>query len=579
MKKNNFPDKISGYFRAEWIPLTLITISGLIYNVGLLAGPWFEGKLAGTLLDILYGSKGFVDMAVLAVGYIVVTALVQGSRFIKRFYVRRFANNVDRSMKRTLYANLTHKSGPELAKEGSGNLLTKAISDVGDCAEGMRKFTTEVFDTGVAMVGYIVMLIVYDPRLALISLIFPPVAYIAADRMKKIVQKTGSDYKKQAGKLNAATLDRATNALTYRVYGCDMVRRDAYEKELTAYEKSAVKANIPQTALTPLYGIVSMLGAVTIIYFGAKNVLGNGFTTWDIAAFTTFLSCYSKLATKSSKAAKLVNSVQKAEVSWKRIKPLMKAVPEDNDVIPSKPDTLSVRSLSFTYPDGKKIFEGLDLAAEPGGIIGVTGPVACGKSTLGRTFLCEYPYSGSIKYGGKELSEMPEDERRGIVAYLGHAPELMSDSIENNVLMSDEGDIWKALRFVSLDKEVSEMPEGVNTKVGSGGVRLSGGQAQRLALARTIFHSRPLTILDDPFSALDRNTEAEIYERLEGFAKDRTVILISHRLGMFPKMRQVIWMDEGKTITSTHEELMRTVPAYRELFESETKGVVTGEEK
>lgn len=80
------------------------------------------------------GSKGFVDMAVLAVGYIVVTALVQGSRFIKRFYVRRFANNVDRSMKRTLYANLTHKSGPELAKEGSGNLLTKAISDVGDCA-------------------------------------------------------------------------------------------------------------------------------------------------------------------------------------------------------------------------------------------------------------------------------------------------------------------------------------------------------------------------------------------------------------------------------------------------------------
>ena len=85
MKKNNSPDKISGYFRAEWIPLTLITISGLIYNVGLLAGPWFEGKLAGTLLDILSGSKGFVDMAVLAVGYIVVTALVQGLRFIKRF--------------------------------------------------------------------------------------------------------------------------------------------------------------------------------------------------------------------------------------------------------------------------------------------------------------------------------------------------------------------------------------------------------------------------------------------------------------------------------------------------------------
>ncbi|MFQ9150189.1 MAG: hypothetical protein ACLR5G_18830, partial [Eubacteriales bacterium] len=210
--------------------------------------------------------------------------------------------------------------------------------------------------------------------------------------------------------------------------------------------KSAVKANIPQTALTPLYGIVSMLGAVTIIYFGAKNVLGNGFTTWDIAAFTTFLSCYSKLATKSSKAAKLVNSVQKAEVSWKRIKPLMKAVPEDDDVIPSKPDTLSVRSLSFTYPDGKKIFEGLDLAAEPGGIIGVTGPVACGKSTLGRTFLCESRILLDSTAG--KSSEMPEDERRGIIAYLGHAPELMSDSIEATSSWATRA-TYEALRFVS----------------------------------------------------------------------------------------------------------------------------------
>lgn len=128
-----------------------VTVSGLIYNLGLLAGPWFEGKMTGKLVDLLGGTGTFHQMLMLVTAYVVSIGIVQVSRYFKRFYVRRFANNVNRHMKQILYGTLVRKSRLELEAEGTGNILTKAILDVDDCVEGMRKFTTEIFDTGVAL--------------------------------------------------------------------------------------------------------------------------------------------------------------------------------------------------------------------------------------------------------------------------------------------------------------------------------------------------------------------------------------------------------------------------------------------
>ena len=570
--KNNRPDRILTYFRQEWLPILFTTIFSLLYNGGLLAGPWFEGRLAQCLADILGGSDTAAHMVVLVLAYIAVTLLVQAARFVKRFYVRQFANNINRIMKGVLYANLLRQSRSALEHEGAGELMTKAISDVDDCAEGMRKFTTEVFDTGVALVGYVVMLFVYDWRLALLCLIFPPVSYICAELMKKPVQRAGAAYKKAASALSTATLDRARNAVTYRIYGCEDVREERYEEALDNYEKTAVRANVWQSALPPLYLVISNLSVLFILWFGAKNVLGTGWRAWDIAAFTTFLSCFVKMSTKSSKAAKLFNAVQRAEVSWKRIRPLMKT-PETLAPleIPSA-QTLDVSQLSFGYEGDAPVFENLSFTAKPGDVIGVTGPVACGKSTLGRAFLCEQPYGGSIRFGGKELSALTPRELSSTVGYLGHDPELWNDTVTANVLCGDEGDAWKYLSMTALDGEVRAMEEGAETVAGSSGVRLSGGQAQRLALARTLAHPRPVLILDDPFSALDRSTEDVVFENLKAYARDRIVLLISHRLYHFPEMSQIIYMEDGKATTGTHEALCTSIPAYRALYESQTGG-------
>ena len=566
------PDSIAAYFRLEWLPLTLITLSGLAYNVGLLAGPWFEGRLAQCLADILGGNETAAAMTALAAGYILVTLLVQAARFIKRFYVRRFANNINRRMKGVLYANLVRQSRGALEKQGAGELMTKAISDVDDCAEGIRKFTTEVFDTGVALAGYIVMLFVYDRHLALLCMIFPPISYICAEKMKKPVQRAGAAYKKAAAALSAATLDRAKNAVTYRIYGCEDAQEARYETALDGYEQAAVRANVWQAALPPLYLAASNLSVLFILWFGAKNVLGTGWRAWDIAAFTTFLSCFMKTAVKSSKAAKLFNAVQRAEVSWKRIKPMMKTPRALEPLAIPAAQRVEVSGLSFCYDGGAPIFEGVSFSAQPGDIIGVTGPVACGKSTLGRVFLGERPYGGSVRIGGRELSELSPREAASTVGYLGHDPELWNDTVEENVLCGEAGDAMRFLALTALDDEVRAMEQGLQTVVGSGGVRLSGGQAQRLALARTLAHPRPVLVLDDPFSALDRRTEDEVFARLKACAQDRIVILISHRLYHFPELRQIVFMQDGKADVGTHEALCASVPAYRALYESQTGG-------
>ena len=561
-------DRILSYFKEEWKVLLIITVSGLIYNLGLLLGPWFEGKMAGCLIDILAKNAVYKDMLMLVTAYVISIGVVQVSRYIKRFYVRRFANNVNRRMKKILYGTLVSKSRTELEAEGMGDIMTKAILDVDDCAEGMRKFTTEIFDTGVALAAYAGMLLVYDVRLALIAMIFPPISYIIAEKMKVIVQKTGSAYKKQSGILSNATLDRASNAITYRVYGREADRKNAYEDNLAEYEKSAIYANIWNSSLTPLYRIISMMGILFILYFGSRNVLGTGWRTWDIAAFTTFMACFIKLSDKSSKAAKLFNAVHKAQVSWKRIKPLMVIQAKDTDCKNQTSGRLEVQNLSFTYPDGKNVYNDISFTAEPGQIIGVTGPVASGKSTFGKTFLCEYPYEGSIRYNGCELGNAADNVRSGIISYLGHDPELFNDSIKNNILLGDNKNVNEYLKAVCIDKEVEAMEQGADTIIGSGGVRLSGGQAQRIALARTLCHKKPVFILDDPFSALDKNTEEQIYNNLRKMTQGSIVIILSHRLYMFPKLDKVIWFDEGSARVGTHDELMSECMDYRQLYDT-----------
>uniref|UniRef100_UPI003D7E6F59 ATP-binding cassette domain-containing protein n=1 Tax=Acidaminococcus sp. TaxID=1872103 RepID=UPI003D7E6F59 len=305
-------------------------------------------------------------------------------------------------------------------------------------------------------------------------------------------------------------------------------------------------------------------------------VQGTGWTVWNIASFTTFLACFTKLAVKTSHAAKLFNAVQKAQVSWKRIRPLLQQAVKETSAAPRgpvEPVTVAARGLSCHYRGQEQGLEGLTFTARPGEIIGITGPVACGKSLLGKVFLEEVPWKGSMTLNGQDFHTLTPEQRHSFISYLGHDPELLSTSIRENIALGDPVDVDHALALANLDREVAAMPEGADTLAGSGGAQLSGGQQARLALARTLAHARSVLVLDDPFAAVDRQGETKILDAIRREFPDRVIFLISHRLTHFPEFAGVLYIDRGTGRFGTHETLLRQEPGYARLYNLQQEGV------
>ena len=558
MKNKN----IWNYILKEKKYLFLITITGLIYNVGLLAGPYFEGQLAGCLVDISKNLKTANSMIQLSVIYICVILFVQFARFLKRYFVREFGNDINRNLKMDVYKHFVYDTSNN---ENAGSIMIKAISDADACSEGIRKFTTEIFDTGIALISYIMMLVLYDAKLTCFVIIFPVISYLIANKLGPVVAKNASNAKKSAERLNASTLDRLHLAITYRIYGEESNMHEVYEKDLQDYEDKTVRSNILETALKPLYEIISMTGIVFIIYFGSKRVMNN---LWDVAIFTTYISCFTKMAVKSSKAAKLFNAVQKAKVSWDRIYPIIE---NDHEVKNRKPidvNTIEVSNLSYAYDD-RIIFSNVSFQAKKGDIIGITGEIASGKSTLGKVFLENSHYQGKILVNKKRLKDIEKDY--AVTSYMGHNLELFDDTIENNIKFGKEGNILPVLDIASMKEEVESFPDGIYTRLGEGGIKLSGGQQSRIALARTLYHARGIIVLDDPFSACDKNTEKEIYENIRKEYKDSIIFLISHRLSLFDQMDQILFIDNQSVEAGTHLELLKNNDKYKHLYFLQTK--------
>ncbi|GHV96968.1 ABC transporter ATP-binding protein [Lactobacillus nasalidis] len=563
-KKTRDPKKMSSYFQYEIPILAVVTVSGLIYNVGMAAGPYFQGQLVQGLYDLLKRKIPSSRLVQLALLYIVVIALVQVCRAVKRFSVRIFANHTSRRMRRLLYNALLHRH----FGDDSGSLMTKAISDVDSCVEGMRKFTTEVFDTGVVMIAYLAMLLYYDVRLTFLACMFTPMAYLIANILKKQVVKANRAYKESESTLNTMTLDRIVHAMTYRVTGREQAVNGRYEKQLTDYEHKSAISNIFEGALTPLYDAIAMFGIVLIIYFGGRNVLHIGWKAWNLASFTTFLACFTNLATKVSHAAKLFNAVQKAQVSWVRIKPLMSDPVYDH----YQKENPVINELAFdqvtAYYHGhpETAVKDINLTAASGQIIGITGEVACGKSLLGKALIREADYQGNILINGTELKELSPHAAHQWITYMGHDPMLLSDSIKNNICLGDDLDVGSYLKMVCLDEEVASLQDGPDTLIGNGGMTLSGGQQQRVALARTLAHAKPIIVLDDPFSAVDQATEQKILDQLKSL-KGHIILLMTHRVDCFSQLDQIVFINDHRVFTGNHADLLSQNKDYQKLIE------------
>jgi len=557
------PDRIINYWKKEKLVVVCIVIFGLGFNIATILGPIYQGKL----IDALLRGDSLSAIILLTATFILLIGAIQLMRYFKRFYIRRFANSTSATMRLMIYNHIMHESAGNLAQESIGDLMTRALADVDLCVEGMRKFTTEIFDTGVLMASYLITMLFYDVKITFFAGLFIPVAMVLAEKLKTIIYKYSIAYRAQSSAVAGITYDYIENAMLYRAYGMETQTQEKFNLELEDLQNKAIKANILENSMQPIYNVIAMLGVIMVIYLGGTRVINGG---WTVGVFSTYMIMFAALAKKASNAAKLFNSVQKSQVSWYRIKPyLTEYKTKDTTKNIEKSQTrLVVKSLSFRYPAAQEnIIANINFTAHQGEIIGVTGSIAAGKSTLGLSLLGLYPYSGNISIDGRELKDYSQYERSQMISYLGHNPQLLSDTIYNNITLGQNVDITAVLQDVCFDTDLAAMPKGVNTLVGNSGIRLSGGQQARIALARTLLHQNKIIILDDPFSAVDMQTEEKIIENLKNNYQDSLIILISHRLAIFSRIDRILLLYSDKTMDcGTHRQLMKNSELYAAIY-------------
>ena len=386
-----------------------------------------------------------------------------------------------------------------------------------------------------------------------------------AEKLKTVIVKTSSAYRKQTANVTSLTLEACDHALLYRISSVDPIVERNYAKELESLRSKAVKANVLENSMQPLYNAIAMSGIVFVFVLGGQKVTDG---LWTVGTFSAYVSIFTALSLKSSKAAKLFNSVQKSSVSWERIKGYLKPYVEFKEVEGKIEEnvTIEVSRLTFGY-DEKEIFQDLNFTLTSGETMVITGPIACGKSSLLKVLTGVMDYQGKILINGKELRDLSDEERSSFIAYLPQSPKLFTESLSDNITWENEGNVEDVLRIVQLDNEINAMGQKEETLAGSMGSRFSGGQKARIALARTLYSQRSILLLDDPFASVDLMTERKIIESIRKHVPKSVLIRVSQRVHTFGESDKVLYLDPEETLVGTHEELLKQSDRYRAIVE------------
>ena len=406
-------------------------------------------------------------------------------------------------------------------------------------------------------------------------------------------------------RLTAAIQEHLSGIRVLRLFG-----RTAAAVDLVAgFSQRYADANMGlvrlKSGLQPAYSTLMAGGIVLVVWLGGQRVIGGAMT---VGVFVAYLELFRRFTDRAYRIPQLLNTVQSGAAAYDRLEPLlapaagMAGEPPYASFRPSHlmglnaatasppraangPARVELRDTSFTYPGASDpAFRGLSLDIPPGAMVAVTGPVGAGKSALARCLAGLYPpASGHILIDGREAHLSGPGQ-------VGYAPQdgyLFSGSVRENILLGGETDaaadevLGELVELAGLGQDIARFPDGLETQIGELGIRVSGGQRQRLALARAAAAGVPavpaLLVLDDPFSAVDVDTEARIISNLRlafgpaaPAGRRSTIVLFSHRLAAFPQADQVLVLNEGELEErGTHQQLLDAGGLYAHIYRAQ----------
>ncbi|WP_086819689.1 ABC transporter ATP-binding protein [Allokutzneria sp. NRRL B-24872] len=555
-------------------PLLLVAFFQLAQTLAALYLPTLNADIIDN--GVVKGDTGYI----LRIGFVMLAvSLVQiVCSLIAVYYGARSAMGLGRDIRAAVFHRVQDFSAREVGQFGTPSLITRTTNDVQQVQLLAVMVFTMVASAPIMAVGGIVLALDQDVPLSSLLLVAVPLLGVGVGL---IIAKMHPAFRSMQTRI-----DGINRVLREQITGIRVIRafvRDTHERErFTGSNSELLTVSLRVGKLTALMSPVVMLvfnaSSVAVLWFGAGRIDSGAM---QVGALTAFLSYLMQILMSVMMATFMFMMLPRAQVCAERIQEVLdtspSVVPAKNPVrLPEPRGELELRSVEFRYPGAEQpVLHGIDLLARPGETTAIIGGTGSGKTTLlnlvPRLFDAT---AGTVLLDGVDVRDLDADSLSSAIGIVPQRAYLFSGTIASNLRYGNpdatDDELWHALEIAQARDFVEQLPERLEAPIAQGGTNVSGGQRQRLAIARMLVHRAPVLLFDDSFSALDYATDAALRAALADETANSTVVIVAQRISTIRHADRIVVLDEGHIVgTGRHEELMGSCEVYREIVLSQ----------
>lgn len=546
----------------EKIPLDISSMSNIQYN--------FNYWLSQMIID-----NGELH-ALVNIGIIVIIATFfkTGTMYLANHFMVPIRNGVVRDIRNKLFDKSISLPIGYFSEEKKGNIISRMTSDVQEIEWGIMSSLEMIFRDPIKIIMFLGAMVFLSWQLTIFVFILLPVVGLLIGLAGKSLRKTSMIGQKQMGNIMAQIDEMIGGLRIVKAFNAEKHISGRFKNTNEDYTRLMNKINRKRFLASPLSEFLATTAVVVIMWYGGTMILGQE-TQMSSQALIGYLVIFSQIIAP----AKTLSS------SWYNIKKAMASVDRINDILSaSNPivekqgakninefsDCIEFRNVCFSYSDNPVLID-INLKIKKGQTVALVGQSGSGKSTMVDLIPRFYDIqSGEILIDGINIKDCQLSDLRNLIGYVNQTPILFNDNIYNNIAFGkdniSETEVIDAARVANAHDFISENENAYNSNIGDGGCKLSGGQKQRLSIARAVLKNPPILILDEATSALDTESEKLVQEALENLMKNRTSIVVAHRLSTVKNADLICVMHEGKIVeTGKHDDLLKKNGIYFKL--------------